>query len=157
MSDDPSDGNSRPRACAVGSFAIENRLARPVQLQAFHPSQKGIPTTLTLQPRSVWSVPGFLYPTAYRVERRHLVEDPHTPGGWVLEEDPAEVPPPGAHSEKKLRKGETSIKVQVPAGIAPGDRVSFTLSRQGRGGRDDDGGGERKFGAKNATFCAIYI
>lgn len=115
-------------ACAVGNFAIENRLARPVHLQAFHPSQKGSATTITLHPNNVWSVPRFLYPTAYRVERRHLVQNPQNPSEWVPEDEPEEIPPPGADAEKRLRRGETSVKVQIPSGVEPGDRVVFNVN-----------------------------
>lgn len=141
LNDEPSHSTasaSRPHAgaCAAGSFAIENRLARPVQIHAFHPSQKGFGTMLTLQPNSVWSVPGFLYPTAYRVARRHLVQNPKNPSEWILEdqeeEEEEERPPPGASADKKLRRGETSVKVLIPAGIEPGDRVVFTVGSDDR-------------------------
>ena len=108
-----------------------------MQIHAFHPSQKGFGTMLTLQPNSVWSVPGFLYPTAYRVARRHLVQNPKNPSEWILEdqeeeEEEEERPPPGASADKKLRRGETSVKVLIPAGIEPGDRVVFTVGSDDR-------------------------
>ena len=85
---------------------------------------------LTLQPNSVWSVPGFLYPTAYRVARRHLVQNPKNPGEWTLEDEEQQQQPP--KDDKKLRKGEKSVKVQIPAGIEPGDQVVFTVNSDDR-------------------------
>eukprot|EP01043_Picozoa_sp_COSAG02_P071857 COSAG02_NODE_13306_length_1412_cov_1.135567_2_plen_209_part_00 len=85
---------------------------------------------LTLHPNSVWSVPGFLYPTAYRVVRGHLVRSPENPAEWMLEEAEKQQQPPAA--DRKLRQGETSVKVQIPADIEPGDQVVFTVNSDDR-------------------------
>jgi len=79
-----------------------------------------------------------MYATAYRVERRRMVMQittEHPTGKWVMEDELAEVPTQSEAeltAAKRLLPGERQVRVQVPDGVAPGDRISFTISDDDR-------------------------
>lgn len=59
------------------------------------------------------------------------MQNPENPGEWLLEDaEKQQQQPPKA--DRKLRQGETSVKVQIPAGIEPGDQVVFEVNSDDR-------------------------